>query len=437
MSTDKLTIIGGGLAGCEAAWQAANRGISVTLYEMKPKRFSPAHLSNNLAELVCSNSLRSNSLENASGLLKEEMQRMNSLIIKAAHETRVPAGSALAVDREGFSEFITHALEGADHVEIIREETTRIIGDTLTIVATGPLTSRALGDEIKNLTGEDYLYFYDAIAPIVETDSIDFNVAFRSSRYGKGGDDYINCPMTKDQYHNFLGALMEAEKVLPRDFEKTVPFEGCMPIEDMAERGRDTLLFGPMKPVGLTNPKTGRQPYAVVQLRQDNRYGTLYNMVGFQTRLKWNEQERIFRMIPGLEHSELVRLGSLHRNTFIDSRKLLGASLQLRKHPLILFAGQIIGVEGYVASSAMGLLAGINASRLILKLPLIPPPVTTAIGALVGYITETSDRNFQPMNINFGLFPPLESKVKREVKRKKMVQRALADFEVWKDSLAQ
>jgi len=437
MNPDKLIIIGGGLAGCEAAWQAAKRGIDVILYEMKPKRFSPAHLSDDLAELVCSNSLRSSSLENASGLIKEEMRRMDSLIIRAADETRVPAGSALAVDRQGFSRFITQVLEEMDNVEIIREEVTKIPEDTLTIVATGPLTSETLGDEVKKLIGENYLYFYDAIAPIVEADSINFDIAYRSSRYGKGGNDYINCPMTKEDYYRFIDALMEAEKTPTRNFEKMVPFEGCMPIEETAERGKDTLLFGPMKPVGLANPGTGEIPYAVVQLRQDNSYGTLYNMVGFQTKLRWNEQKRIFRMIPGLEQAEFARLGSLHRNTFINSRRLLTNSLQLRKKPSVFFAGQITGVEGYVESSAMGLLAGINASRLTRKLPLIPPPLTTAIGALVGYITETSDRDFQPMNINFGLLPPTQEKVKKELKRKRIAEKALADLEEWKRDLAE
>ena len=437
MNPDKLIIIGGGLAGCEAAWQAAKRGIDVILYEMKPKRFSPAHLSDDLAELVCSNSLRSSSLENASGLIKEEMRRMDSLIIRAADETRVPAGSALAVDRQGFSRFITQVLEEMDNVEIIREEVTKIPEDTLTIVATGPLTSETLGDEVKKLIGENYLYFYDAIAPIVEADSINFDIAYRSSRYGKGGNDYINCPMTKEDYYKFIDALMEAEKTPTRNFEKMVPFEGCMPIEETAERGKDTLLFGPMKPVGLANPGTGEIPYAVVQLRQDNSYGTLYNMVGFQTKLRWNEQKRIFRMIPGLEQAEFARLGSLHRNTFINSRRLLTNSLQLRKKPSVFFAGQITGVEGYVESSAMGLLAGINASRLTRKLPLIPPPLTTAIGALVGYITETSDRDFQPMNINFGLLPPTQEKVKKELKRKRIAEKALADLEEWKRDLAE
>jgi len=437
MNPDKLIIIGGGLAGCEAAWQAAKRGIDVILYEMKPKRFSPAHLSDDLAELVCSNSLRSSSLENASGLLKEEMRRMDSLIIRAAYETRVPAGSALAVDRQGFSRFITQVLEEMDNVEIMREEVTKIPEDALTIIATGPLTSEALGDEVKKLTGEGYLYFYDAIAPIVEADSINFDIAYRSSRYGKGGDDYINCPMTKEEYYKFIDALMEAEKTPTRNFEKMVPFEGCMPIEETAERGKDTLLFGPMKPVGLINPSTGEIPYAVVQLRQDNSYGTLYNMVGFQTKLRWNEQKRIFRMIPGLEQAEFARLGSLHRNTFINSRRLLTNSLQLRKKPSVFFAGQITGVEGYVESSAMGLLAGINASRLTRKLPLPPPPLTTAIGALVGYITETSDRNFQPMNINFGLLPPLGEKVKKELRRKRIAEKALADLEEWERGLAE
>ena len=437
MSTDKLIVIGGGLAGCEAAWQATKRDVDVILYEMKPERFSPAHVSSDLAELVCSNSLRSNSVENAVGLLKEEMRIMDSLIITAADKTRVPAGSALAVDREGFSRLTTRTLEGIDRVTIVREEVSNIPSDTRTIVATGPLTSQAFEDEIKKHTGENYLYFYDAIAPILEVDSINFDIAFKGSRYGKGGDDYINCPMTEGEYYCFLDALMAAEKVITRNFEDTVPFEGCMPIEDMAERGRDTLLFGPMKPVGLTDPSTGRRPYAVVQLRQDNRYGTLYNIVGFQTRLKWNEQKRVFRMIPGLEDAVFARLGSLHRNTFINSRRLLSRSLQLKKRPSILFAGQITGVEGYVESAAMGLLAGINASRLIHGLPLIPPPLTTAMGALVGHITATDDRHFQPMNINFGLFPPLGVKARREVRRKRMTERALTDLDAWKQNLAE
>lgn len=410
-------------------------GTHVILYEMKPKKFSPAHISDNLAELVCSNSLRSNSLENASGLLKEEMRRMGSLIIQAAHETKVPAGSALAVDREGFSGLITEILEDMEYVEIIREEITQIPEDTVTIIATGPLTSQDLGEEIKKYAGEDCLYFYDAIAPIVEVESINFNVAYRMSRYGKGGDDYINCPMTEEEYHNFFNTLMKAEKVTSKDFEKTVPFNGCMPIEDMAERGRDTLLFGPMKPVGLINPRTGELPYAVVQLRQDNQYGTLYNMVGFQTKLKWNEQKRIFRMIPGLENAEFARLGSLHRNTFIHSRKLLDPFLRFKKNHQVLFAGQITGVEGYVESSAMGLLAGINASRLVHGLPLIPPPPTTAIGSLIAYITEKTDREFQPMNVNFGLFPPLQQRLKKVIRRKRIVERALTDLEMWQDEL--
>ncbi|MDY6853383.1 MAG: methylenetetrahydrofolate--tRNA-(uracil(54)-C(5))-methyltransferase (FADH(2)-oxidizing) TrmFO [Thermodesulfobacteriota bacterium] len=432
---NKLIIIGGGLAGCEAAWQAANKGVSVILFEMKPKRFSPAHLSEDLAELVCSNSLRSNSSENASGLLKEEMRKMDSVILKAADETKVPAGSALAVDRQGFSRTITKTLNSNDNIEIIREEIRSIPSEAMTVIATGPLTSEALAKEIQSLIGEDYLYFYDAIAPIVETDSINFDTAYRASRYGKGGDDYINCPMTKKQYTLFINALLNAEKMPVKKIDKPVAFEGCMPIEVMAQRGKDTLAFGPMKPVGLVDPKTGNRPYAVVQLRQDNRYGTLYNIVGFQTKLRWDEQKRIFRMIPGLEHAEFARLGSLHRNTFINSRRLLMNSLQLRKNPSLFFAGQITGVEGYIESSAMGLIAGINASRAIHHLPLLPLPNTTAMGALIAYITETSDRDFQPMNINFGLFPPLKEKVKKEFKRKKIVQRALADLEKWKENL--
>lgn len=436
LKKDHLIIIGGGLAGCEAAWQASSRGTKATLFEMKPIRFSPAHRSDNLGELVCSNSLKSNSLENAVGLLKEEMRRLGSLIMEAADHTKVPAGGSLAVDREAFSRYITQALEERHGVEIIREELDRIILHVPTIIATGPLTSDRLAKEITNLTGARSLYFYDAISPVLTRESINVEITFRASRYGKGGDDYINCPMTKEQYYRFVEELLKAERVPTRDFERAIPFEGCLPIEDMAERGPDTLAFGPLKPVGLIDPTTGQQPFAVVQLRQDNLSDTLYSMVGFQTKLKWPEQERIFRMIPGLEGAEFVRFGSQHRNTFINAPKILRNTLQMKQRPNTFFAGQLTGVEGYVESAAMGLLAGLNGHRLMRGLdPLVPPP-TTSLGALVTYITRCSFRNFQPMNVNFGLFPPLSRMVKGRLKRRRLAERALKDLQAWKEAIA-
>jgi methylenetetrahydrofolate--tRNA-(uracil-5-)-methyltransferase len=427
-----LIIIGGGLAGCEAAWQASSRGTKVDLFEMKPSRFSPAHQTDSLGELVCSNSLKSTSLENAVGLLKEEMRGLGSLVIEAADHTRVPAGGSLAVDREAFSRYITRALGERNGVEVIRREVERIPLHLPTIIATGPLTSDRLAKEIMILAGTRSLYFYDAISPIVARESIDLGATFRASRYGKGGDDYINCPMTKEQYYRFIDELLKAERVPTRDFEKALPFEACLPIEEMAERGVDTLAFGPLKPVGLVDPKTGQQPFAVVQLRQDNLSDTLYSMVGFQTKLKWGEQERIFRLIPGLERAEFFRFGSQHRNTFINSPKVLRNTLQVRRRPNIFFAGQLTGVEGYVESAAMGLLAGLNAHRLMREMDLVVAPPTTALGSLVNYITRPPFKDFQPMNVNFGLFPPLNSRIRGRLKRRKLAERAMKDLEAWK-----
>ena len=432
---DHLIIIGGGLAGCEAAWQASSRGTKVILFEMKPTRFSPAHRSNNLGELVCSNSLKSTSLENAVGLLKEEMRRLGSLIVEAADHTNVPAGGSLAVDREAFSRYITRALEKRHGVELIRREVERIPLHLPTIIATGPLTSDRLAKEIMTLTGTRSLYFYDAISPIVTRESINMEVTFRASRYGKGGDDYINCPMAKEQYYHFIDELLKAERVPTRDFEKAISFEGCLPLEEMAERGADTLAYGPLKPVGLIDPKTGQQPFAVVQLRQDNLSGTLYSIVGFQTKLRWGEQERIFRMIPGLEKAEFVRFGSQHRNTFINAPKILMNTLQVRRRSNIFFAGQLTGVEGYVESAAMGLLAGLNGHRLMRGMDLVVPPPTTTLGSLVTYITRFPFKDFQPMNINFGLFPPLSPMLKGRPKRRKLAERALRDLQIWREEM--
>lgn len=429
---EPITIIGAGLAGCEAAWQIAKRGGKVILYEMKPEVYSPAHRFPFFAELVCSNSFKSESIENASGVLKEEMRQLESLILKVAKETKVPAGDSLAVDREAFSKQITQILESLENVEVIRKEVSSIPQDGIAIIATGPLTSDILSKEIQKVTGSRHLFFYDAISPIVTADSIHFEKAFKSSRYGKGGEDYINCPMDEEEYAQFVEALNQAERMPVQTFEKRFLFEGCLPIEEMAERGKETLAYGPLKPVGLIDPKTGKQPFAVVQLRQEDRFETLFNLVGFQTRLKHNEQKRVFRMIPGLEKAEFVRLGSIHRNTFIDSPRLLGESLQLKPHPKLFFAGQITGVEGYMESTAMGLLSGINAHRYANGIPTLVPPPTTAMGALVHYLTHSLTVPFQPMNINFGLFPPLSGKGKGREKRLLLAKRALREMEEWK-----
>ena len=430
---DDIVIVGGGLAGSEAAWQAANRGARVTLHEMRPKEMTPAHKTGGLAELVCSNSLGSTDPQNAPGILKEEMRRLGSLIIASAEQARVPAGSALAVDRDQFSLKITQALEGHPNIRILHEEIADIPTDCLCIIATGPLTSDKLSQAIRAVTHSQHLYFFDAISPIIEADSINMDIAFRASRYDKGGDDYLNCPMTEAQYNTFYDALMAAEKVQPKAFEKTPYFEACIPIEVMAERGRHTMQFGPLKPVGLEDPRTGGRPSAVVQLRTENIHRTCYNMVGFQTKLTYSEQKRVFRLIPGLEHAEFLRYGSLHRNTFINSPQLLFNTLQFKARGTLFFAGQLVGVEGYTESAAMGGLAGINAARAVTGQPLVTPPPTTAHGCLVSHIALSDPRHFQPMNTNFGLFPPLPSAPRdKEKKRQLIAQRALEDFESWK-----
>jgi methylenetetrahydrofolate--tRNA-(uracil-5-)-methyltransferase len=429
---EPIVVIGAGLAGCEAAWQIAKRGGKVIFYEMKPEVYSPAHRSPFFAELVCSNSFKSESMENASGILKEEMGQLESLILKVAKETRVPAGDSLAVDRELFSKEITEVLQNLENVEVIRKEVSRISQDRITIVATGPLTSDVLSMEIQKVTGSHHLFFYDAISPIVTADSINCHKSFKSSRYEKGGDDFINCPMNEEEYYRFVEALNQAEKVSARQFEKRYLFEGCLPIEEMASRGKDTLAYGPLKPVGLVDPKTGKQPFAVVQLRQEDRFETLFNLVGFQTRLIYEDQKKVFQMIPGLENAEFVRLGSIHRNTFIDSPRLLEESLQLKLHPNLFVAGQITGVEGYMESTAMGLLSGILAYRYANKMATLVPPPTTAIGALIHYITHSLTRPFQPMNINFGLFPPFPGRSKGKAKRLLLAKRAFKEMEEWK-----
>ncbi|SMO53479.1 FADH(2)-oxidizing methylenetetrahydrofolate--tRNA-(uracil(54)-C(5))-methyltransferase TrmFO [Melghirimyces algeriensis] len=430
-----VTVIGAGLAGSEAAWQLAQRGVSVRLYEMRPKRQTPAHRTEKFAELVCSNSLRSNELTNAVGVLKEEMRRLDSLIIQCADAHSVPAGGALAVDRDGFSDCVTTKLNNHENVEIIRGEIEEI-PEGITIIATGPLTSDKLSQKIRALTGEDYLYFYDAAAPIVEKDSINMEKAFVASRYDKGEAAYINCPMTEEEFDAFYHALVTAEVTPLKDFEKEIYFEGCMPIEVMAGRGKKTILYGPMKPVGLIDPRTGDRPFAVVQLRQDNQEGTLFNLVGFQTHLKWGEQKRIIRMIPGLEEADIVRYGVMHRNTFINSPRVLRPTYQFHKRDDLFFAGQMTGVEGYVESAAAGLIAGINAARLALgKEPVIFPP-ETAMGSLAHYITTASPDHFQPMNANFGLFPSLPVRVKPKKNRNmKIAERALQSVKRFSDQL--
>ena len=422
----KIIIIGAGLAGSEAAWQAANAGVDVELYEMRPQTMTPAHHSGLFAELVCSNSLRAANIENAAGLLKEEMRRLNSLIMQAADQNRVPAGGALAVDRAGFSEMVTNMLTSHTRITVRHEELTEIPAHSPVIIATGPLTSEGFSQAISRLTGQNYLYFYDAAAPIVVGDSLDFNKIYRASRYGKGDDDYLNCPMSKAEYEHFWHELIAAEKTALKEFEKEIFFEGCMPVEVMAARGIDTLRFGPLKPVGLNHPETGEQPYAVVQLRQDNFAATLFNLVGFQTHLKWSEQKRVFGLIPGLENAEFARYGVMHRNTYINSPELLAASLQLKSRPGVFFAGQITGVEGYIESAASGLVAGKNAARLAQAESLIEFPPETAHGALCHYITHTDSRHFQPMNINFGLLPPLGYRVKDKKQKNNLIaERAL------------
>jgi len=432
---ESIVVIGAGLAGCEATWQIAKRGGKVVLCEMKPLSYSPAHHSPFLAEIVCSNSFKSESPENGPGVLKAEMELLDSVILRVAQETRVPAGNSLAVDRDAFSKRITEIVEGLGNVEIVRKEVSAIPQDGITIVATGPLTAEALSREIQKITGDQRLFFYDAISPIVTGESINFLKTFKASRYGKGGEDYVNCPMDEETYRRFIDLLNQAEKVSLREFERKYLFEGCLPIEELAARGKDTLAFGPLKPVGLIDPKTGRQPFAVVQLRQEDRFETLFNLVGFQTRLKYEDQKRVFRMIPGLERAEFVRLGSVHRNMFIDSPRLLEASLQLKHRPKIFFAGQITGVEGYMESTCMGLLAGINALRMERSMDPVVPPPATAMGALIQYITHSQNIPFQPMNINFGLFPPLPGRLKGRERRRLLAQRALKEMREWEEGI--
>jgi methylenetetrahydrofolate--tRNA-(uracil-5-)-methyltransferase len=425
-SEQQVTVIGAGLAGSEAAWQIASRGVRVKLYEMRPVVKTPAHHTDKFAELVCSNSLRANGLANAVGVLKEEMRMLNSLVLGAADRHAVPAGGALAVDRDGFSGEITSTLHQHPLIEVVNEELTSLPEDGIVVVATGPLTSPSLSEQIKALMGEEYFYFYDAAAPIIEKDSIDMNKVYLASRYDKGEAAYLNCPMTEEEFDIFYEALINAEVAQLKEFEKEIYFEGCMPIEVMMKRGKQTALFGPMKPVGLVNPHTGELPHAVVQLRQDNAAGTLYNLVGFQTHLKWGEQKRVFSLIPGLENAEFVRYGVMHRNTFINSPKLLRPTYQFKDRPNLFFAGQMTGVEGYVESAASGLIAGMNAAKAALGQELVVLPVETTLGSMAQYITTADFKHFQPMNANFGLLPKLETKIRnKKEKNEALAQRAL------------
>ena len=429
----KVIVIGAGLAGSEAAWQLAKRGVNVDLYEMRPKKMTPAHKTQNFAELVCSNSLRANNITNAVGLLKEEMRRLDSLIIKCADATQVPAGGALAVDRDKFSEMITDTIKNHPNINVIEEELTQIPkGDIPVVVATGPLTSDALSQDIRTYTKQEGLYFYDAAAPIIEKDSIDMNKVYLKSRYDKGEAAYLNCPMTKDEFFNFYNALITAEAAPLKEFEKEIYFEGCMPFEEMAKRGEKTLLFGPMKPVGLEDPKIDKRPYAVVQLRQDNSEGTLYNIVGFQTHLKWGEQKRIINLIPGLENANIVRYGVMHRNTYLNSPQLLEKTYKLKEEKNIYFAGQMTGVEGYVESAASGIVAALNALYNQEDKQIIFP-TETMIGAMANYIVDNTSKNFQPMNANFGIIKPLPERIKdKKEKYERYANRSLEILENFK-----
>lgn len=429
MTQQVVNVIGAGLAGSEAAWQIAKQGVQVHLYEMRPVKQTPAHHTEQFAELVCSNSLRANQLTNAVGVLKEEMRKLDSVIIRAADECAVPAGGALAVDRHEFAANVTKYVQEHPNIIVHREEVTAI-PEGLTIIATGPLTSDALSAQLKELTGEEYLYFYDAAAPIIEKESINMDKVFLASRYDKGEAAYLNCPMNEEEFEAFSEALLTAESVPLKEFEKEIFFEGCMPIEVMIKRGKQTVLFGPMKPVGLVDPRTGKQPFAAVQLRQDNAAGTLYNMVGFQTHLKWGDQKKVIQMIPGLEQAEIVRYGVMHRNTFINSPRLLKATYQYQGRDTLFFAGQMTGVEGYVESAASGLVAGMNAGRAARGLDPITFPPETAIGSLSHYITSTNASNFQPMNVNFGLLAPLGKRIKNKQERNlALAERALTTIQ--------
>lgn len=434
VSSDSCIVVGGGLAGSEAAWQAGEHGLDVTLYEMRPQTMTPAHLSDQLAELVCSNSLGSNLIDRAPGLLKEELRRLGSVVIACADATAVPAGGALAVDRDSFAQMVTHRISAHPRITLRREEVRRIPQGRPVVLATGPLTSPELGSALASLTGSEHLYFYDAMAPIVTAESVNMSVAFRASRYGQEGreGDYLNCPMNQAEYELFVAALQNAETLPLRDFEREDPkfFEACLPVEVLAGRGLKALAFGPLKPVGLTDPRTGRRPYAVVQLRQDNQAATLYNLVGFQTNLKWGEQERVFRLIPGLEQADFVRLGQMHRNTYINSPTLLYPSMQFRQRDDLFFAGQVTGTEGYIGSVASGLVAGLNVARHVEGQRTFAFPRTTMIGALCHYVCSATAGSFQPMKANFGLFPPLDLPVRKKRERyAAYARRALADLE--------
>ncbi len=438
MSDSQVKIIGAGLAGCEAAWQCARRGIEVELYEMRPQRSTPAHQTSDFAELVCSNSLKSNSEFTAPWLLKEEMRRADSLLMEIARDTAVPAGHALAVDRAVFAAQVTEAVSHHPHIKVIRQEVTTVDeSEGVTIIATGPLTSDALAGEIARLSAHagarvPHLFFYDSISPIVEAESIDRSRVYLAARYGKGSADYINCPMSREEYDRFYQGLLSAESVEGHDWEKLNYFEACLPIEEIARRGRDTLRFGPMKPVGLVDPRTGKRPHAVVQLRQENLRADSYNIVGFQNHLRFPEQDRVFRLIPGLERARFLRYGQIHRNTYINAPQLLTPALRMKAHPSVLFAGQISGVEGYVESIATGLLAGLQAAAMARGAEPLPAPRPTAFGSLLNYITQSDGRNFQPANITFDLLPPLDKPVRdRAVRHRLQCERALAELETW------
>lgn len=431
-----VNVIGGGLAGVEAAWQAAEAGVKVRLCEMRPVQQTPAHKTDKLAEIVCSNSLKTDEPGTAPYLLKEELRRGKSLVMEAAASTRVPAGAALSVDRIKFAELITERIEAHPNIEIRQEEVKQIPSDGVTIIATGPLTSDALTVEIMRFTGDDQLYFYDAIAPIVAADSIDMSIAFKAARYDKGGDDYINCPMDRDQYERFIAELLDAKSVPLKRFEDTHWFESCLPIEEIARRGPETLRFGPMKPKGLRHPKTGEEPWACVQLRQENMMADAYGLVGFQNHLRYGEQERVLKLIPGLANAEFLQFGQIHRNTFINSPKILNETLATKTDPRLFFAGQITGVEGYVESVATGWLAGLNAVRVLRDQPMLTAPQTSAIGALCRYVSNVETKNFQPVNITFGLLEPLPPELRKIYRRKRerhevQVERALIDWDEW------
>jgi methylenetetrahydrofolate--tRNA-(uracil-5-)-methyltransferase len=434
---DKVRIIGAGLAGSEAAWQCARRGVAVELYEMRPARSTPAHQTDRFAELVCSNSLKSDSVNTAPWLLKEEMRRAGSLLMEIARECAVPAGHALAVDRTVFAAGVTEAISRQPLIAVRREEITHLGEDQITIVATGPLTSDALSQEIARLSGSSQLFFYDSISPIVEADSIDMSRVYLAARYDKGSADYINCAMTPEEYGRFYDALLAAQSVEERDWEKLNYFEGCLPIEEIARRGRDTLRFGPMKPVGLKDPRSGMMPYAVVQLRQENLRADSYNLVGFQNHLKFGEQARVLRLIPGLENARFLRYGQIHRNTYINAPTLLRGTLQMKEHPHLLFAGQICGVEGYVESIATGLMAGVHGAALAVGAETVAPPRATAFGSLIHYITHADSKNFQPANITFDLLPPLEQKIRdRQERHRRQCELAIREFNGWLGKVA-